>query len=518
MQNEFDKLNRIFGINGAGQEPPQGADAPLTDTGPAEAGGLPEGAEEPAAPSQPPAEDAVQAQDGPAEDAGGEVPAAADGEGPAGGEDESERRAMGLLHKLDSMIYDPEKHEQRAQERKKRRAERRRAEEEEEEFTERDFRPIRQRRDGRLGCMGGIMYFAFVVSVSVILAAVGWMAAMDVLALNKPQLTAVITLPDEIFSEVEVEITDDEGNVTGTETELAADIDYVADVLKSAGLIEYKPLFKLFCDISHAATDIDPGTYELNTTYDYNALVLRMRESSAIQVTVELMFPEGSTMAEIFEKLEENGVSTVEELEDAAANYVFNYSFLDPTLGDAQRMEGYLFPDTYQFYQDEQASSVINKFLQNFNTRITTDMLNQADNRGMTLREVITVASMIESEAANDEERPIIASVIYNRLNAGMPLQIDATVMYALGEHKEFLTVEDTQVQSPYNTYINTGLPAGPISNPGLASVNAALNPGQTDYMYYALDTESGTHQFFTTYEEFEAFTATQDYTGGAGE
>ena len=297
MQNEFDKLNRIFGVNGDGQEPPQGADAPLPDTGPAEDGGLPEGAEEPAAPSQPPAEDAVQAQDGPAEDAGGEVPAAAADEGPAGGEDESERRAMGLLHKLDSMIYDPEKHEQRAQERKKRRAERRRAEEEEEELTERDFRPVRQRRDGRLGCMGGIMYFAFVVSVSVILAAVGWMAAMDVLALNKPQLTAVITLPDEIFSEVEVEITDDEGNVTGTETELAADIDYVADVLKSAGLIEYKPLFKLFCDISHAATDIDPGTYELNTTYDYNALVLRMRESSAIQVTVELMFPEGSTMA-----------------------------------------------------------------------------------------------------------------------------------------------------------------------------------------------------------------------------
>lgn len=238
----------------------QGADAPLPDTGPAEDGGLPGGRGRACGP-QPAARGGRCAgrRTGPAEDAGGEVPAAAADEGPAGGEDESERRAMGLLHKLDSMIYDPEKHEQRAQERKKRRAERRRAEEEEEEFTERDFRPIRQRRDGRLGCMGGIMYFAFVVSVSVILAAVGWMAAMDVLALNKPQLTAVITLPDEIFSEVEVEITDDEGNVTGTETELAADIDYVADVLKSAGLIEYKPLFKLFCDISHAATDIDPG-------------------------------------------------------------------------------------------------------------------------------------------------------------------------------------------------------------------------------------------------------------------
>ena len=113
-------------------------------------------------------------------------------------------------------------------------------------------------------------------------------------------------------------------------------------------------------------------------------------------------------------------------------------------------------------------------------------MLNQADNRGMELRDVITVASMIEAEAANDEERPVIASVIYNRLNAGMPLQIDATVMYALGEHKEYLTVEDTQVQSPYNTYLNTGLPAGPICNPGLSSINAALNPGQTDYLYYA--------------------------------
>ncbi len=529
MQNDFDRLNEIFGVSGSGS----GADGDVRNVNggteppavPAQEDGygLPDGPEreqltEDAYPAQ--EEPGEPAPEGAEEDSGAsaEYPEADAGDGEEEYSDteadESERRAMGLLRKLDSMIYDPEKHEQRAEERKKRRAERRRAEEEDDELEERDFRPIRQRRDGKIGCMGGIMYFAFVISVSVILAALGWMAAMDVLALNKPELTAVITLPDEIFSEVEVEITDSDGNVTGTRTDLAADIDYVADVLKSAGLIEYKPLFKFFCRISNAATDIDPGTYELNTTYDYNALVLRMREASAIQVTVELMFPEGSTMAEIFERLEENGVSTVEELEDAAANYVFNYSFLDPTLGDAQRMEGYLFPDTYQFYQDEQASSVINKFLQNFNTRITTDMLNQADNRGMELRDVITVASMIEAEAANDEERPVIASVIYNRLNAGMPLQIDATVMYALGEHKEYLTVEDTQVQSPYNTYLNTGLPAGPICNPGLSSINAALNPGQTDYLYYALDTESGTHRFFSSYEEFEAFTATQDYTG----
>ena len=526
MLNDFDKLNRIFGVQG-GEPPAQQPQPEAQERGAASPGMQAEAQSAPDAEmrgteSQAPS-GAENAEKEAVEVSGtitsGESESEAEAQtaepAPTAGISDAERSGLNLLRKLDSMIYDPEKHEQRAIERKRRREERRRAEEEADELEERDFRPIRQRRDGKVGCLGGIMYFAFVVSLSVILAALGWMAAMDVLALNKQELTAVITLPDEIFSEVEVDITDAEGNVTGTETELAADIDDVADVLKSAGLIEYKPLFKLFCRVSNAATDIDPGTYELNTTYDYNALVLRMREAAAIQVTVEIMFPEGITMDEIFTRLEEEGVSTREELYDAAANYVFNYSFLEwSELGDVQRMEGYLFPDTYQFYQDEQASSVINKFLQNFNTRITTDMLNQADNRGMELHDVITVASMIESEAANDEERPLIASVIYNRLNAGMPLQIDATVMYALGEHKAYLTVEDTQVDSPYNTYLNPGLPVGPISNPGLASVNAALNPGDTDYMYYALDTESGTHRFFSSYEEFEAFTATQDYSG----
>ena len=140
-------------------------------------------------------------------------------------------------------------------------------------------------------------------------------------------------------------------------------------------------------------------------------------------------------------------------------------------------------------------------------------MYAQADALGITLHQAVIIASMIESEAANDAERAQIASVIYNRLAAGMPLQIDATVMYALGEHKEYLTEEDLQVDSPYNTYLNTGLPAGPICSPGLASLNAALNPADTGYLYYALDTETGTHNFYTNYNDFLAFTQTQDYT-----
>ena len=141
-------------------------------------------------------------------------------------------------------------------------------------------------------------------------------------------------------------------------------------------------------------------------------------------------------------------------------------------------------------------------------------MYAQAESLNITLHQAVIIASMIEAEAANDDERAQIASVIYNRLAANMPLQIDATVMYALGEHKDFLTEEDLQVDSPYNTYLNTGLPAGPICNPGLASLNAALQPASTDYLYYALNTETGQHEFFSSYDAFQAFTATQDYTG----
>ena len=220
-------------------------------------------------------------------------------------------------------------------------------------------------------------------------------------------------------------------------------------------------------------------------------------------------------MQEIFERLEENGICTVEELYEAAAEYSYNYSFLEwATPGDASRLEGYLFPDTYEFYQGEQASNAINRFLLNFHGKLTADMYAQAESLNISLHQAVIIASMIEAEAANDEERATIASVIYNRIAANMPLQIDATVMYALGEHKEYLTEQDLQVDSPYNTYLYTGLPAGPICNPGLASLNAALNPADTSYLYYALDTETGTHQFFTNYSDFEAFTATQNYTG----
>jgi len=238
-----------------------------------------------------------------------------------------------------------------------------------------------------------------------------------------------------------------------------------------------------------------------------------MQAGSESQLVTTVMIPEGYTMEQIFQSLEDHEICSKEDLYEAAANFGYTYSFLDQELkGDSARLEGFLFPDTYDFYQGEQASSAINKFLRNFHYKLTADMLAQAENLGLTMRQVVTVASMIEKEAAGDEDRANIASVIYNRLNAGMPLQIDATIQYILPERKAYLTEADLAVDSPYNTYLYAGLPAGPIANPGIASLHAALQPNTTNYYYYALDTETMTHRFFATYEEHQAFVDTQDY------
>lgn len=372
--------------------------------------------------------------------------------------------------------------------------------------------PIRQRRDGRSGCLGGLVFFAFVLSLSIILACVGWMAASDVLALNKEPVTATITLDKARFDTRE-EMVEQEDGTKKSEKVRYANLDYVAGVLKDAGIIEYKGLFKLYCRFSHASKQIDPGTYELSTNFDYRALVKKMQIGTGAMVTTKVTIPEGFSMEQIFRRLEKEGICSYEDLMDAAANYKYNYSFLDEAqIGDAKRLEGFLFPDTYEFYQGMQASSAINKFLVNFHNRLTKEMLDVSAQHGFTLQQTITLASMIEKEAANDEERTMIASVIYNRLAQKMPLGIDSTIMYVLPEHGDVLTEEQTKIDSPYNTYTNTGLPPTPISNPGLASINAALKPAQTNYLYYALNAETGTHEFFTNSSEFNAFVARQSY------
>jgi len=381
------------------------------------------------------------------------------------------------------------------------------------EESERDYRPIRQSHEYRSGCLGGLMYFVFILCLGVLLACLGWMAASDLMALNKKEFSANVTLPMSIFESETVTTFDDEGNPNGTKRVTHADIDYVADTLKDAGLIEYKWLFTSFCKLSHADTKVAPGEYELRSSYDYRALIQHMTPFSGGALTVKVTFPEGLNMRQMFQLMEEKGVSDYDELMDAAADYKFNYSFLEELdMGDASRLEGYLFPDTYEFYVNMQPSSAINKFLDNFHFVFNEDMMNEVEQSGRNIRDVVSIASMIEKEAANDDERALIASVIYNRLNSGMPLGIDATILYVHPEHEGAPTAQMLLEDSPYNTRDRLGLPPTPICNPGLASLRAALYPASSNYYYYALDMETGTHRFFTNNTEFDAFVATQNY------
>lgn len=384
------------------------------------------------------------------------------------------------------------------------------------EESERDYQPVRKSQEYKSGCLGGLMYLVFILCVSVVLACFAWMAASDALALNKDGVSATISLPTEIFETVTEEVSDDEGNITGLREVTKADIDFVSSALKESGIIQYEWLFKLFCRLSDADKKMDPGTYELRSNLDYRAIIKKMQAGSGAAVTVDVMIPEGYTMHQIFRLLEENGVASYEELMYSAANSSFNYSFLDQNkAGDASRLEGYLFPDTYQFYVGMQASSAINKLLSNFNSKITADMQKQLSETGFSLKEIVTIASLIEKEAAVDlgtdiDERTLVSSVIYNRLRSGMTLGLESSILYIHQDYEGSPTSEMLTEDSPYNTNINLGLPPTPICNPSLAAMNAALNPAETNYYYFYYDNEAGYSRFFTYYNDFLAFVETQ--------
>ena len=373
-------------------------------------------------------------------------------------------------------------------------------------------KPVGNNEDGKKGLMGGALYFVFVISVSVILACLAWAAATDVLGFKASDTVATITLPKDTFTYEEVEYEDSDGNKK-TKKEHYADIGYVADELKEQGIIKYKWLFKVFAAVYNADEKIDPGTYELKAVYDYKALIKKMTSGSGAMVTKKITFPEGYSMTQIFKKLDEEGVCEYAELMDAAANATFNYSFLEGIeKGEASRLEGFLFPDTYEFYEGMPASSAINKLLEAFHYKLTAEMLNWQKDSGYTMREIITIASMIEKEAANDSDRYKIASVIYNRIKNDWPLQIDSTTLYEYPDHSGAPTAEMLAKDSPYNTRINKGLPPSPICSPGIASIKAALQPSDTNYMFYALNTATGEHEYFTSADAFNAFVATQNY------
>lgn len=357
--------------------------------------------------------------------------------------------------------------------------------------------PKKKHRKGKFNWK---IYVAAMVLGSMLLAGIGWILANDLCALDKGDETYTVTIEegDGVFK--------------------------IASKLKKAGLIELKGFFVLYEIFTGAKNDIDPGTYELNTSMDYRSLVHNMYDPDARRRAEEglvlVTIPEGYSVQQIVDLLAEKGIATKEELVDAVSNFDFGeeYPFIDNSLtGQINRLEGYLFPDTYEFSTEKTAVFAIDTMLTNFNTKVSNELLSEIQESGYTFREIITMASIIEKEAIGDyEERTNVASVLYNRLNnpdaetAGL-LQVDASIDYALRLEGKDRSEFSTELDSPYNTYIHAGLPVGPICNPSLASIRAALNPSQTDYYYYALGTD-GVHHFFHTYSEHLAFVNSDMY------
>ncbi len=368
-------------------------------------------------------------------------------------------------------------------------------------------RPRRKKGYGLLGLphiLATFIWFAIAVTIGVCLGRTLWVCAADMLAFGRQQQSVTVTI---------------------TESD---NIDTIAAKLKNAGLIEYPDLFKYFVRIKGDENALIPGTFTLDTLYDYNALVNAMKPHKAAREEIKVIIPEGYTCAQIFALLEEKGVCSAADLEAYAADgKLSDYWFLEGVeRGSRYCLEGYLFPDTYQFYTNDEPSHVLHKMLDAFDARFTDLMkerlvtINERfsqqlrdngysqeyiDAHQLTLHDIVTIASIVEKEAANIEHSYTVASVFYNRLadpKAYPYLQSDATVYYAIGgaSNKE-LTAEDKQVDSPYNSYIYAGLIPGPISNPGQAILNAALDPENSDYYFFFYDAENGIH-FAETYDE----------------
>ena len=341
------------------------------------------------------------------------------------------------------------------------------------------------------------LYLIFVLVTSAILASVGWLLISDLCAFNK----------DYVETTVEVTADDNVGSV--------------AAKLQDAGLIEHKWFFRMFASVAGAEEKIGMGTYTLNTEMDYRALIVGMRSTSGnlTAETVRVTIPEGYTVEQTIKLLAKNNVASEEDLMKAARTYNFKYDFIDNESEELSRLEGYLFPDTYEFYVNGKASSALDKLISTFNGKLDDDLLAQAKERGYSLKDVVIVASLIEKETdGSDHGR--IASVIYNRLDGpgdkggtyGL-LQVDAALLYAIADHEGGITNADKEVDSPYNLYKNAGLPPTAIANPGLESIQAALQPEATDYYYYALG-KDGSHRFFTNYNDHVNFINSSEYVG----
>jgi UPF0755 protein len=273
----------------------------------------------------------------------------------------------------------------------------------------------------------------------------------------------------------------------------------IAAQLKSENLIRNTFLFKLKSRLSGLDGKYKAGIHSLSKNMSMDEIMeglLAGRDN-----TVRFTIPEGYDVRRTAEALSSINLIDSDDFIDEIENGDFDHWFLETAPKGKSRLEGYLFPDTYEVFTGASEHEIIQKMLDQFGKVFTKEDEELALQHGLNVNEIIILASIIEREAVIPKDRPIIAGVFYNRLKIGMPLQSCATVQYILGEQKAVLSTADTRIDSPYNTYLIKGLPPAPICSPGKASIEAALSPEKSDYLYF-LAKGDGSHVFSRTYEE----------------
>jgi len=273
----------------------------------------------------------------------------------------------------------------------------------------------------------------------------------------------------------------------------------VADTLHRAGLIDSVTVFDLYARYKHLDRNVEAGAYQLSRNLNMVQILAALQTATPEELFATI--PEGYTIKKTAARLDQGGIIKGSDYIAQAVAGQYNYDFLKDLPADTS-LEGFLFPDTYLIPRNGTAKQLITLQLEAFSTHWNDTRKAQAAQRKLNALQIVTIASMIEREARFDEDRPLVASVIYNRLVAGWPLQVDATVLYAKGIWQSSVTTQDRMIPSPYNTYLHTGLPPGPIANPGIKAIDAALQPAQTGYFFYLSDPQGHNH-YARTNDEF---------------
>lgn len=285
----------------------------------------------------------------------------------------------------------------------------------------------------------------------------------------------------------------------------------IAEILEDQGLVKNSFLFLSYLKWKSEGSRFQAGVYELNPGATYEEIIAKLNSGDVVKAEmIRFTIPEGFTVTQMADKLAEQGIANKEVFLDLAkqATGLSNALLADLSNSDQLtfKLEGYLFPETYELKKGSTETDIVQRMFEETSKRLDEipDFREKLAQRGMSLNELMTVASLVEREVVADNERALVAGVIYNRLAEGMKLEIDATVQYLLGKPKERLMNSDLRsVDSPYNTYLYEGLPPGPIAAPSLKSIEAALEPESSEYLFYVTKKDgSGEHLFAKTYNE----------------